>query len=292
LNSADVFVSARGTRVPLPLYGTAWKKERTAGLVERALSLGFRGIDTACQPKHYDEAGVGAGVAASLERGLRRQELYLQTKFTPLSGQDPKRIPYDPKAGLAEQVPQSCAVSLRQLGTTYLDCLVLHSPVSPFRRWLEVWRAMEALVERGAVRELGISNCYALREFEALYGEARIKPLVLQNRFYAKTGYDRELRAFCLAHGILYQSFWTLTANGALLSQAPIDALARQYAVTPAQVLLRGLTQLGMCPLTGTSSEQHMRDDLRIFEFALSAAELARLEQAFSIAAAAQSRVP
>jgi diketogulonate reductase-like aldo/keto reductase len=290
LNSADVFVSARGTRVPLLLYGTAWKKERTAGLVERALSLGFRGIDTACQPKHYDEAGVGAGVAAGLGRRLGRQELYLQTKFTPLSGQDPQRIPYDPQAELAEQVRQSCGVSLRQLGTTYLDCLVLHSPLSPMGRWLEVWRAMEALVESGAVRELGISNCYELREFEALYGAARIKPLVLQNRFYAKSGYDRELRAFCLAHGVLYQSFWTLTANRALLSQAPLDGLARQYAVTPEQVLLRGLTQLGICPLTGTTSEQHMREALAIFDFALSAAELTRLSDAFS--RAAQSRVP
>ena len=231
-------------------------------------------------------------MAACLARGLRRQELYLQTKFTPLSGQDPKRIPYDPHAGLAEQVRQSCSVSLRQLGTTYLDCLVLHSPLSPWSRCLEVWREMEALAESGAVRELGISNCYEASQFKALYAAARIKPSVLQNRFYAQTGYDRELRAFCLAHDVLYQSFWTLSANGALLSQAPIDALARQYAVTPAQVLLRGLTQLGMCPLTGTSSEQHMRDDLGIFGFALSAAELARLEPAFSSAAAAQSRVP
>ena len=292
MNSADVFVSARGTAVPRLLYGTAWKKERTAGLVERALSLGFRGIDTACQPKHYDEAGVGAGVATCLGRGLSRQELYLQTKFTPLSGQDPKRIPYAARAGLGEQVRQSCAVSLRQLGTTYLDCLVLHSPLSQWSQLLEVWRAMEALVDSGAVRELGISNCYERSELEALCAAARIQPLVLQNRFYAKTGYDRELRAFCLAQGMLYQSFWTLTANGALLSQAPLDALARQYAVTPAQVLLRGLTQLGVCPLTGTSSEQHMRDDLAIFDFALAAAELAQLEEAFSRAAAAPSRVP
>ena len=282
MNSEDVFVSARGSRVPRLLYGTAWKKERTAELVERALSLGFRGIDTACQPKHYDERGVGAGVAACLGRGLGRQELYLQTKFTPVSGQDPRRIPYDPRAGLAEQVQQSCGVSLRQLGTSYLDCLVLHSPLSPFAQLLVVWRAMEALVASGAVRELGISNCYELSEFEALYRAAQVKPLVLQNRFYAQTGHDRELRAFCLAHGVLYQSFWTLTANRALLSQPPLEPLARAYCVTPAQMLLRGLTQLGVCPLTGTSSEQHMREDLAIFDFTLTAPELAQLADAFS----------
>ena len=285
MNSSDGFVSARGTRVPRLLYGTAWKKERTAGLVERALSLGFRGIDTACQPKHYAEQGVGAGVAACLRRGLERQALYLQTKFTPVSGQDPRRIPYDPKAALAEQVRQSCAVSLRQLETSYLDCLVLHSPLSSFAHTLEVWRAFEALVASGVVRELGISNCYEPSEFEALYRAAHVKPLVLQNRFYAQTGYDRELRSFCRAHAVSYQSFWTLTANRGLLSQPPLDALARAYAVTPEQVLLRGLTQLGVCPLTGTSSEQHMRQDLAIFDFALSEPELAQLEEAFSQAA-------
>ncbi len=74
--------------IPRILYGTAWKKQRTEALVSQAIASGFRGIDTACQPKHYYEAGVGAAVA-----GLDRAQLYLQTKFTPLGGQDPKQIP-------------------------------------------------------------------------------------------------------------------------------------------------------------------------------------------------------
>ena len=100
----------------------------------RRSACGFRGIDTACQPKHYHEPGVGAGVAACL-RGepacngnLAREDLYLQTKFTALSGQDPARTPYDPKVPLPEQVRQSLAVSLRNLQTDYLDGLLLHSP--------------------------------------------------------------------------------------------------------------------------------------------------------------------
>src|SRR5215470_352892 len=96
-------------RAPIPriIYGTAWKKTRTAELVSMAVRCGFRGVDTACQPKHYDEAGVGAGIATCLDEGLRRADLFLQTKFTPLSGQDPNRVPYDPRAPLADQVAQS-----------------------------------------------------------------------------------------------------------------------------------------------------------------------------------------
>jgi diketogulonate reductase-like aldo/keto reductase len=277
VGSTDPFVSARGTRVPRLIYGTAWKKERTAGLVELALSTGFRGIDTACQPKHYDEAGVGAGLARARARGIERAELFVQSKFTPLSGQDPERVPYDAQASLSEQVRQSCAVSLANLQTSYLDCLVVHSPLSPLARMLEVWRALEALVENGSVRELGISNCYDLRQLEALYTAARVKPLVVQNRFYARTDYDRAIRAFCSARGLLYQSFWTLTGNPELLARPALRRLARGYGVSPAQLLFRGLTQIDVVPLTGTSSEQHMRQDLAIFELELAPEHLREL---------------
>jgi len=86
---------------PTILYGTAWKRERTYELVLAALRAGFRGIDTACQPKHYDEAAVGAALETS---GLRRADLYVQTKYTPLAGQDPDRLPYDAAAEVEEQV--------------------------------------------------------------------------------------------------------------------------------------------------------------------------------------------
>jgi diketogulonate reductase-like aldo/keto reductase len=100
-------------RMPGILYGTAWKTAQTAAWVSTAIQCGFRGIDTACQPKHYDEAGVGTGLQASLNDGLTRSDLFLQTKFTPVSGQDPARIPYDARAPIARQVTQSCSVSSR-----------------------------------------------------------------------------------------------------------------------------------------------------------------------------------
>ena|SRR5579872_978030 len=256
-------------RSPGILYGTAWKKLDTERLVRLALEQGFRGIDTACQPKHYHEAGVGAGVCACLDATLTRAGLYLQTKFTPLSGQDPTNIPYDPKAPLAEQVRQSFAVSLRNLRTDYLDCLVLHSPLSTTQHTLDAWRAMELLVFEGGVRQLGISNCYQLELLQRLYRSAQIKPTVVQNRFYADTSYDRTIREFCRNHAIIYQSFWTLTANPDVLSHPALLALASKYGRTREQVLLRYLTQNGVVPLTGTRSETHMREDLAVFEFQL-----------------------
>ena len=120
MNPNDFLTSAYDVRLPWIIYGTAWKKDSTAALVEQAISFGFRGIDTACQPKHYNEAGVGDGVAACLHQGIDRSELYLQSKFTPLSGQDPEQVPYDAKASLSEQVAQSFQTSLKNLQTTYL----------------------------------------------------------------------------------------------------------------------------------------------------------------------------
>jgi diketogulonate reductase-like aldo/keto reductase len=271
-------MSPYGVIMPQIIYGTAWKQERTATLVKQAISLGFRGIDTACQPKHYHEAGVGAGIAACLNKGLERSELYLQTKFTSVNGQDPLRIPYDAKASLAEQVAQSFQASLKNLQTPYLDCLVLHSPMPNPQQTLAVWQVMTDIFHSGAVKQLGISNCYKLQDLEALYHTVEIKPAVLQNRFYADSQYDRGIRDFCQQQGIVYQSFWTLSANPYILADTLLQTLAKQYRRSAAQVLFRYLTQIGIVPLTGTASAKHMAEDLAIFEFKLTGDECVSVE--------------
>ena len=273
MTDKNCVISTCGVRIPRIIYGTAWKEARTEALVRQAIQCGFRGIDTACQPKHYNEAGVGAAVSACLKEGLSRAELYLQTKFTPLPGHDPKRIPYDSKAPPAQQVAQSFETSLRNLQTGYVDCLVLHSPLADARETEQVWQAMEAIFDAGGAKQLGISNCYSLEYLERLHRTARVKPAVVQNRFYAQTGYDRGIRAFCRQHGIVYQSFWTLTANPHVLADDRLKALASKYARTPAQILFRYLTQEDVVPLTGTTSDTHMREDLAIFDFELTQSE-------------------
>ena len=273
MNPNDFFTSSYGVRMPWIIYGTAWKKDSTAALVEQAISLGFRGIDTACQPKHYNEAGVGDGVAACRKLGIDRSELYLQSKFTPLTGQDPAQVPYDAKASLGDQVAQSFQTSLKNLQTTYLDCLILHSPLANHQQLQEVWQAMEQIFHNGGARQLGISNCYDPQQFELLYRNANVKPAVIQNRFYAETQYDRIIRDFCRQQGIIYQSFWTLTANPKVLAHATFQTLAAKYQRSSAQLFFRYLNQINIIPLTGTTSKTHMKEDLAIIDFELTAEE-------------------
>lgn len=279
MNHDNFLTSAYGVRLSRIIYGTAWKKDRTATLVEQAIDLGFRGIDTACQPKHYNEAGVGEGIANCLHRGLQRGELYVQSKFTPLNGQDPLQVPYDKHANLGEQVSQSFRMSLKNLQTDYLDCLILHSPLANQQQLSEVWQAMEQIVESGGAKQLGISNCYNFQQFELLYDNAKIKPAVIQNRFYAESQYDCDIRIFCKQNQIIYQSFWTLTANPQILANPAIQTTAAKYRRSAAQIFFRFLSQIGIVPLTGTTSAQHMREDLAILEFELTADECAEVEK-------------
>jgi len=231
--SAYSVASIQASGKPYIMYGTAWKKENTASLVADAIRSGFRFIDTACQPKHYNEPGVGEGIVTAMkELGLERSDLFIQTKFTSVDGQDPNQIPYDKHAPLEEQVMQSIQVSLRNLATTYIDSLVLHSPMRTMEDTMKVWRKMEELVDAGIVRQIGISNCYDPMNFMTIYNEARIKPSVLQNRFYPDSGFDVELRRFCHDHGILYQSFWTLTGNIRSLRSSKIVEMAKMKGLT------------------------------------------------------------
>lgn len=260
--------------MPPLIYGTAWKKERTADLVVQAICAGFRGVDTACQPKHYNEPGVGQALSRLAEMGIGREEIFLQTKFTPIDGQDPRRVPYDPTAPLARQVAQSFEVSTQNLNTAFIDSWVLHSPLSPHSTLMAAWHAMEEIYQAGRCGRLGISNCYDPRTLQRLSNDARIKPTVVQNRFYAQTAYDQGIRKWCTTEGAIYQSFWTLTANPHLLGSDPIRIAARKYQKSAAQILFRALNQLGVVPLTGTCSVEHMEADLAFLTFKLTDLEL------------------
>jgi len=269
-----------GFRVPGFLYGTAWKEERTRELVELALNAGFRGIDTANQRKHYHEAGVGEALERFLERGLAtRDDLFLQTKFTSRDGQD-HRLPYDPRAPIATQVEQSFASSLVHLRTSRIDSLVLHGP--SLRRGLadadwEAWGAMEAIARRGDVRLLGVSNVSA-EQLETLARDATIAPAFVQNRCYASLGWDRAVRRVAEAHSIVYQGFSLLTANRAELADEAIAGIAARHHATAAEVVFRFAIARGMLPLTGTSSDRHMRLDRAIDRFELDDDELRTIE--------------
>ncbi len=268
-------------QLPSPpfLYGTAWKEDRTAALLELAIRTGFRGIDTANQRKHYFEAAVGEGLASVYRAGLvKREELFLQTKFTYQAGQD-HRLPYDPAASAAAQVTQSLARSLEHLGTEYVDSFVLHGPSS--HEWTdldaEVWGAMISEQEAGRTRVLGVSNV-SLRHLEALVPHDREQPAFVQNRCYARLGWDREVRRFCTEHNIIYQGFSLLTANVEVLRHPFVAQLAKQHRATAPQIIFAFARQIGMLPLTGTSDPEHMRQDLESLKLQLSSEQIHAIE--------------
>ena len=267
--------------VPIPsfMYGTAWKKDATTHLVQLAVASGFRAIDTANQLIHYQEALVGEALQALAKQGIARDTLFLQTKFTPLNGQE-HRTPYDASADLTTQVRQSFDSSLTHLGTDYVDSYVLHGPYSRpglgAADW-EVWAAMGALYQSGKTKMIGISNVTA-EQLTQLCEQATLKPMVVQNRCYAALGWDKGVREICQAHSIIYQGFSLLTANRDVLADPEVRTIAKRLGTSPAQIIFRFAMQIGMLPLTGTTSQQHMKEDLQAEQFSLSTEELQRIE--------------
>jgi len=268
--------------LPLPdfLYGTAWKEDRTAALTELALQSGFRGVDTANQRRHYFEAAVGQGLAAAYRAGIvTRADLFLQTKYTYQEGQD-HRLPYDPRADLATQVGQSLASSLEHLGTDHVDSYVLHGPLSG-AEWTDddavVWAAMTRERDAGRTRLVGVSNV-SLRHLEQMEASGAELPAFVQNRCFARRGWDRQVRAFCRDRKIVYQGFSLLTANIEVLRHPLTQGIAARTGRTLAQVVFRFAQVVGMLPLTGTTDARHMQEDLASRDVTLSADEVRAIE--------------
>jgi diketogulonate reductase-like aldo/keto reductase len=267
------------TRAPNFMYGTAWKEDRTGSLTELALRAGFRAIDTANQRKHYFEAGVGEVLASVYAAGfVARKDLFLQTKFTYQRGQD-HRLPYDPNATLSTQVAQSMASSLEHLRTDYVDSYVLHGPSDYV--WndddSEVWQAMVKERDAGRTRLLGVSNV-SLQHLGDMIDLGLEAPAFVQNRCFARTGWDREVRAFCREHKTVYQGFSLLTANVETLRHPLIAALAERKEASVAQIIFTFARQIGVLSLTGTSKVEHMEQDLASRAIELSTDEVLTIE--------------
>ena len=274
---------AAALHLPQFIYGTAWKEDHTRALAELALRAGFRAIDTANQRRHYFEAAVGQALRAAYDASVvRREELFLQTKFTYAAGQD-QRLPYDPRAPLADQVRQSLKSSLEHLGTDSVDSFILHGPASGFG-WTEAdaeaWEAMREEREAGRARALGVSNV-SRRHLQQMVEHHRERPVFVQNRCFARLGWDRDVREFCREHGITYQGFSLLTANLEVLRHPLVGSIAAILQASPAQVVFALARQIGILPLTGTSNAEHMRQDLESLEINLPAEAVEQLQSTF-----------
>ncbi|KAL6810758.1 NADP-dependent oxidoreductase domain-containing protein [Trichoderma sp. SZMC 28013] len=250
-------------KIPLLLYGTAWKEESTAHLTETAVLKGFTCIDTANYPTAYDEKLTGDGIAAALRSGIKRSNLFIQTKFTPVWAHDPNKMPFNPHQNIEGQITESVRQSLEHLQVDYLDSLLLHVPFENDSDNLVAWKVLETFVPH-KIRSLGVSN-FKLPQLEELYANATVKPVIVQNRFYKETGFDIDLREFCAERGITYQAYWMLRHNPEILGSDLLKSVAVKLDVEKElafYVLILGLG--GTQVLDGTTNPERMAEDLKM----------------------------
>ena len=209
--------------------------------------------------------------------GIPRNELYLQTLFlarsvngysTTTNCNLPNNVcPPSDDLSIEEDVNLAINSSLYNLQTDYLDAVLVHNfraKLQPYEETIQVWRVLERLVDMGTIRHLGIVSVHDKDYLTKLHNEARIKPLIIQNRFHSNRGYDINLRPTFQEFGLANQLFWILTgsAGGRIRNNDVVKDLAAKKNVSP-QILLYSFTmKIGGSPLIGTKSVSHMKDDV------------------------------
>lgn len=184
-------------------------------------------------------------------------------------------MPFDPRSTISDQVKDSVKGSLLALrpranegweDESYIDCVLLHSPLPTWKETLEAWKALEGFVPH-QVRKLGISNCHiSVLRLLCTSQSIIVRPAVVQNRFYEKTWFDSDVRLFCRDNNITYQAFRVLTANGHLLVSEPVEHIAKEAKVGIQPALYALVSSLGnVSVLNGTSNHEHMAYDIAGF---------------------------
>jgi 2,5-diketo-D-gluconate reductase A len=225
-----------------------------AGLVEGAIDAGYRRVDTA--KLYFNEAGVGAGVRAS---GVPRDEIFVTTKvWNDDQGYDETLRAFDTSLGL--------------LGMDYVDLYLIHWPAPAQDRYRDTWRALEALRRDGRVRSIGVSN-FTQAHLERLLDTATETPVVNQVEVQPWLQQD-DLIAFNAAKGIQTEA-WSPLGRGRVLDDPTIGRIAAKHDRSSAQVVLRWHVQRGLLVIPKSNSLERIRENSRVFDFELDAADLA-----------------
>jgi 2,5-diketo-D-gluconate reductase A len=223
--------------------------EKTQDVVETALEVGYRHIDTAAA--YRNERGVGAAIAAS---GIPREEIFVTTKLWN------SQQGYETTLGAFEK-------SSARLGLEQIDLYLIHWPVPSEGRALDTWRAFERLREEGRVRTIGVSN-FRIEDLEMLAEEAQTQPTVNQIELHPHLP-QAELREWHAEHGIATEA-WSPLAQGELLVNETIAGVAARHERTPAQVILRWHLQLGNVVIPKSATPARIKENLALFDFELS----------------------
>jgi 2,5-diketo-D-gluconate reductase A len=232
--------------------------EDTQEVVEQALAAGYRHIDTA--GAYRNEKGVGAAIEAS---GLPREDFFVTTKL------------WNSEQGF-ETTLAAFEASLARLGLEYVDLYLIHWPVPTEDRYLDTWRAFERIHDEGRSRTIGVSN-FRVEDLERLEAEADARPTVNQIELHPRLQ-QAELRAWHAEHQVVTE-VWSPLAQGELLDDETIAAIAERHGKTPAQAILRWHLQLGNVVFPKSVTPARIRENIELFDFELSDAEMEEFER-------------
>ncbi|WP_416874665.1 aldo/keto reductase [Kitasatospora sp. SC0581] len=230
--------------------------DQTTAAVAAALEAGYRSIDTAAI--YGNETGVGRALAAS---GVAREDLFVTTKlWNADQGYDATLRAFD--------------ASLAKLGLDHVDLYLIHWPTPARDLYLDTWRALERLVEEGRIRAAGVSN-FQPAHLQRLLDTSALVPAVNQVELHPGLQ-QAELRAFHAEHGIATEA-WSPLAQGAVLDDPAITAIAARTGKSPAQVVLRWHLQLGNIVIPKSVTPARIRQNLDVFDFELTEQDMAAI---------------
>lgn len=234
--------------------------EDCADLVATALDTGYRTIDTAAL--YGNEAGVGQAVNRAVAGGLPREEVFVTSKvWNTEQGYDSTLAAFD--------------ASMDQLGLDYLDMFLIHWPCPERGLFIPTYKALETLYQQGRVRAIGVSNFEPVH-LKALLDACEVIPAVNQVELHPWLA-QRELLALHAELGIATQA-WSPLARGAILADPALLALAAEHGRSTAQIVLRWHVQSGQLVIPKASSAQRIRENLSVFDFSLTDADMARVD--------------
>lgn len=259
----DTYTLSNGVKIPCVAYGTyKAKDENGADIISAAVEEGYRYFDTA---SFYEtESYVAEAISRS---GLPREDFFIATKL------------WKEEMGYEEALA-ACERSLKRLNTDYIDLYLIHwpKPTPDYEEWkqldLDTWRALEKLYKEGKVRAIGVSN-FLPHHLDNILENCEVKPMVDQIEYHA--GYTQEATVqYCKQHGILVQA-WSPISRGRIFHDVTLMELAEKYQVSVAKLALRFCIQNGIVPLPKAASRERMRENMNLFDFAISDEDMNRI---------------
>ncbi|TGM61431.1 aldo/keto reductase [Leptospira vanthielii] len=240
--------------ISVPQLGLGvWKSRPKECLeaVKSALSLGYRHIDTAAI--YGNEADVGTAIK---ESGVSRSDIFLVTKL------------WNADQGY-DAALRAIDVSLKKLGTDYVDMYLIHFPVSGKRN--ESWKALEKIKAEGKAKSIGVSN-FMVPHLEELLKETGTVPAMNQVEYHPFLQ-DTKLKEYCIQKGILLEAYSPL-AHGQKLEDSRITKLASQYKKSNAQILIRWSLQAGHVVIPKSKNPERIRENADVYDFVLTDSDM------------------